>query len=536
LPASHPARIFFRVGVAALCLLAAGQALRGETGGVQPPASEAPQRIFVRQYRVSGSEVLPRIKVEKAVYPYLGPGRTVEDIDKARAALEEAYREAGYQAAVVDVPPQPFRGGVVVLQVLEGKVGRLRVKGSRYFDLERIKKQAPSLQEGKVVNFNDLTRDLLRLNQWPDRQVTPELKAGLEPGLVDIDLNVKDTFPLHGSVELNNRYSADTTELRLNAGISYSNLWQLGHGIGFNMQISPEDTEEVKVLSAYYLMRFPGVDWLTLQLLGVKQDSNVSTLGGAAVVGRGETIGGRLIFALPGKNGFFHSLSFGMDYKNYDDSQEFLGLTTVTPISYYPFSLNYTAGWAGKGYETELNAGVTWGLRGMGSRSVKFDDIRFRADGNYFYFRGDLAHTHRVGYGFELYGKVMTQLSNVPLITNEQMSGGGLESVRGYLEAEVQGDNGIAGTVELRSPSLLGFLGEGNELKLYVFGDVGQFTLVDALPEQDSSFQMASLGFGGEVKLINHLNAALDVAWPLVDQTTTRAYDPRLLFRVWADF
>ena len=48
---------------------------------------------------------------------------------------------------------------------------------------------------------------------------SPELKPGVEPGTVDIDLNVKDKLPLHGSVELNNRYSADTTKLRLNANL-----------------------------------------------------------------------------------------------------------------------------------------------------------------------------------------------------------------------------------------------------------------------------------------------------------------------------
>ena len=101
-----------------------------------------------------------------------------------------------------------------------------------------------------------------------------------------MDLNVKDTMPVHGSVELNNRYSADTTPLRLNGSASYDNLWQLGHSIGGSFQLSPEDLTQVKVFSGYYLARVPGVDWLSLELQGTSQDSNVNTLGGIGVVGK----------------------------------------------------------------------------------------------------------------------------------------------------------------------------------------------------------------------------------------------------------
>ncbi len=96
------------------------------------------------------------------------------------------------------------------------------------------------MSEGKVPNFTDVTRDVVALNKLADLRVTPALQPGVEPGTVDIDLNVKDTLPLHGAVELNNRYSADTTPLRLNGSISYNNLWQAGHTINASFQVAPE--------------------------------------------------------------------------------------------------------------------------------------------------------------------------------------------------------------------------------------------------------------------------------------------------------
>ena len=115
---------------------------------------------------------------------------------------------------------------------MEGKVGRLRVNGARWFLPSRIKSEVPSVAEGSVPNLNQVGKEIVAVNRLADRRVTPELRPGIEPGTVDIDLNVEDKLPLHGSIELNNRYSADTTALRLNGALSYGNLFQKGHTAG----------------------------------------------------------------------------------------------------------------------------------------------------------------------------------------------------------------------------------------------------------------------------------------------------------------
>src|SRR3954453_6504069 len=115
--------------MAALSMLPA--ALRGAEVPAEVAASEtsvAPSRIYIREYRVIGARAFPKVQVEEAVYPYLGPGRTSEDVEGARAALEKAYHDAGFQAASVQVPEQSARAGIVFLTVGEGRVGKLRVK------------------------------------------------------------------------------------------------------------------------------------------------------------------------------------------------------------------------------------------------------------------------------------------------------------------------------------------------------------------------------------------------------------------------
>lgn len=493
--------------------------------------------LYIAEYRVEGAEKLSKLEVEKAVYPFLGPGRTPEDVESARAALEAAYQAEGFQSVSVQVPEQSAAGGVVILKVVEAPVGRLRVKGSTYYDLEKIKRAAPSMAEGSVPNFNDITRDILALNQLSERRITPTLRAGVEPGTVDIDLQVEDRLPLHGSVELNNRHSIFTSELRLNGSVSYANLWQLGHSVGLSFQIAPENTDDEKVFSGYYLARFSGIPWLAVIVQGTKQDSNVSTLGGAAVAGRGEIVGARALITLPAAEGFYHSVSVGFDYKQFQQTVD-LGLAQIdSPIRYFPVSAIYTATWIDKGGSTDLGGSVVFNIRGIGSDTQDFDNNRFASNGTFIYFRGDLARTQKLPGGLELYGKLQGQITGDALVNSEQIGGGGLNTVRGYLEAEALGDSAIFGTLEIRSPSLLSkWEKQGNEWRVYGFVEGGELFINEVLPEQKPTVDLASFGVGTRVQVAEHFHASLDGGFPLVDATETQAFDFRLNFRLWAEF
>lgn len=518
-----------------------------ENRSIEPAPGDAPAGplIYITEYRVRGAHLLPADEVGDAVYPFLGPERTAEDVEQARAALEKAYKDRGFQTVTVEIPAQRPQRGVIILNVVENKVGRLRVKGARWYLPSDIKEAVPSLAEGSVPNFNEVQREIVALNQLADRRVIPVLKEGSEPGTVDIDLNVKDKFPLHGSIELNNRYSPDTVPLRLNGSISYNNLWQWGHSAGFSFQIAPERPEDATVYTAYYLARIPNTAW-NLMLQGVKQDSDVSTLGGAAVAGRGEIIGFRFMRNLKPGNGFFHSASFGLDYKNFDEDVVIGEETFATPIEYYPISGAYTASWVRKKSFSEFNGVVSFHMRDViGSDPIEFDNKRYNAEGSYVYFRGDASHTHDLPGGFQVFGKVQGQATDSPMINSEQFAAGGLATVRGYLESEVLGDSALFGTVEFRSPSLLKWLNKPeqqsgvqvpNEWRVYAFFDGGRVWINDPLPDEKVMHELASWGFGSRMRLMGHLNGSIDAAWPLRSAGTTLADDLFVSFRVFAEF
>lgn len=506
-----------------------------ETPATTPTALSQVGPLYIQEYRVRGNTKLKAIDIEKAVYPYLGPGRSENDIEQARQGLEKAYRSLGYQTVYVEVPRQTGARGVIFLNVVEAPVGRLRVKGAKYFLPSKIKEQAKSMAEGSVPNFNEVQKDIIALNRWRDRKITPELRQGVVPGTVDIDLIVEDKNPFHGSLELNNIHNANTVPLRLNGSLSYSNLWQLGHTIGTSFQVAPEKQSDGTVLSAYYMMPLEN-EW-SVMVNGSWQDSNISTLGGGTVVGKGQVYGVRFMKTLPAEKGWFHSLSAGMDYKDFIQDVNAGGAVIASPIVYYPFTLSYSLSRVEEHSFTEFNTSVVLHLRGMGGSQNDFNNRRRGARDNFFYLRADLSHTHDLPGGMQFYTRVQGQISPSALINTEQIAAGGINTVRGYLIATQLGDSGIMGSMELRSPS---FIGDGkekaNDWRAYFFAEGAQLAVNDPLAGEKHGHALASIGVGTRIRWQDHFYGSFDLGMPLITQPNAIAQHLYMTFRVGADF
>jgi hemolysin activation/secretion protein len=518
----------------------------------KPAAPAAPLQHFdIDDFAVQGVETLPEIDLERAIYPFLGPNKTSDDVEKARAALEKAYHDKGFQTVSVAVPQQNVQGHVVILKVSELKVGRLRVKNSRFFDVDKIKDKAPSLQEGSVPNFNDVSKDIVALNQWPDRRVTPALRAGEAPGTVDVDLNVDDKAPIHGTLEVNNRQSPNTTPERITGTVHYDNLWQNGDSASFTYQVAPQRAKDAEVFSASYLARHPEYSWLSFLLYGVKSNSDVATVGGTNIVGPGQIVGGRAVITLPARDQFYQTLSIGLDYKHFDQTVSLAADSFGSPVTYYPVVATYTANFQNEKFTTQFDASLTYNLRPFSSDFIEFDNKRFDANASFTHINLDVAHTQELPEGFQAYVKVQAQVADGPLVSSEQISAGGLDTVRGYLESEVLGDDGVIGNLEFRSPNLGDMLqkqlkdetGAGtprfttfNDWRLFTFADAGHVQIQRALPEQQATFDLWSYGVGSRFKVFNDINGILAFSVPMTNQAFTRAGNPRVNVRLWGEF
>jgi len=511
-------------------------------------SAAATNHFDLNEIRIDGSTVLPQEQVEQTIYPYLGPGKTADDVEAARRALQTAYTKAGF--VTVSVAPARWvdrRGGVVGLHVIERPVERLRVTHARYFVPDAVRAGAPSVAPGRIPNIHALQADLLGLNQLPDRTVQPSLKPGRHPDTVDVDLDVADTLPVHGTLEANNRYNADTHAERLNASLTYGNFFQRGDSATINYAVAPEDVRDSEVESASYLFHIPD-SRLSLLLTYLHSNSNVVALGSTDVAGRGTSAGFRLLVPLgtssDGNGGSFtHSFSVGWDYKKFFELDNFItnGTFTYAPVTYYPLSANYAANWQGKSSTTDINLGVELGLGAIGSNATEFDQKRYEADPGFSIAHLTVTREQDLPHDVQLWGSVTGQITNVPLVSSEQLGIGGADTVRGYLEAEALGDYGAVAQTELRSPDLAKYLarhvgGPVHNWRFHLFTDVGLVNLRDPTPQQHFAYGLASVGVGTRVNLWGYLNGSLQDAQTVESGPDTRAGTNRVLFRLFGEF
>jgi hemolysin activation/secretion protein len=517
---------------------------------INEEAAEASARkklLFdILDIQIEGNTVLPRMVVEKIIYPFMGENKTIDDLETARKMLEQQYKDSGFVTVFVDIPEQDVRDGVVRLQVTEGKIGRLRVKDSRYYSLGRIREAVPSLAEGNVPNFPAVQKEMTSLNRSAGLRVTPVLRAGVTPGTVDVDLNVKDQFPLYASVELNDRYSPNTSRFRVIGTLRYDNLWQRGHSLNLQYQTSPENLDQVQVFSGNYLMGL-GNGGIMLAVYGVHADSNVAVLGNINVIGKGDIVGTRLVLPLTGLDTYYHNLTLGFDYKNFEQAVQLGTGSLSTPIRYFPISFQYNGTKQDAKGITQFGLGVNFSTRALSERKIEclpgdiedqFECKRHGAQADYIYLRSDLHHQHTLPRDFLLSGRISGQIANQPLVNNEQFSAGGFETVRGYPESQLLGDNGFQGSVNLQTPRLPGEL---IDWRLLAFVDGAHANNYRRLGT-DLSYSILSTGVGLRMKTprgfggFGGITGALDFAWPLRSfrnaTTNIQTGDLRLHFKL----
>ena len=524
------------VSAALICLLAAAGAWAQApaAGPAAPPeaAADSEPRFDVLEFIVEGNTVLPVTTIEQAVYPHLGLARRFEDVEAARKALETAYREAGYSLATVDIPEQRADSGLIRLVVSEGRVARTRVVGARYYSQGYILSRVTEAAEGQVPHMPTFQAQLLDVNRNADRRVAPVLRPGAEPGTTEVDLNVTDQLPLHGSLSLNNQASRNTSATRLVAALSYDNVAQRDHSLGLQAVLSPEASGEVQVLSASYSMPRGPAGLAALTLSATRSDSRVfAGVGDTQLFGKGNIFGVRRSVVLEVAEQSFQLLTLQAEYKDMLDSvQAGAGAGFDTPITYLPLSL----GWTGAfrlpadrlgGGEWQLGSTLSGGLRGLVNDQAEFANKRFRAQAQYFLLKLDARHSRTLPWwGLRLRAQAEMQLAPAPLISNEQFVLGGANSVRGYLEAEAVGDQGLRGSLQLSTPDLAARLGWPllAAASLHTFIDAGVAELRRPLPEQPWRFRLLGVGFGGQLvsKGSYPISLSLEVGWPLLKRDT----------------
>jgi len=452
--------------------------------------AEEQQHFDIWEYQIEGNSLLEPENIESTLYPYLGANKTLETVEQARELLQNSYKSEGYPIVVVSIPQQNVIGGKVRLVVVEGEIDRLKISGNKYFSRRELRKELPSLESGQPLNMKLARKEIDIANEAsPHRSIVPVIRPGRKRGTMEMELKVHDELPLTGSVELNNRYTTDTTPLRLMTSIEYGHLWQKHHSFSAGYQVSPQDLDEVEVLNLSYAL--PVSESSRLVFYAIDSGSEVATVTGGGdsltVLGNGKIYGLRTIHTLPTAGNYFHRMLLGLAYKDFTEDQNIENDTSGSgvnvPIDYAAWSISYN-GTIRDEYISQFSIAANFGLRAF-NEAEDFEFKRFQAKENYFYLNGRFSQVWNLNSDINVLYYLGGQYTESPLISNEQYSAGGMDTVRGYTESSAQGDNGLSASVEMTYRLLESTDDFYNQLGLSLFVDAANLHILEALPDID---------------------------------------------------
>ena len=135
--------------------------------------------------------------------------------------------------------------------------------------------------------------------------------------------------------------------------------------------------------------------------------------------------------------------------------------------------------------------------------------------------------------------RVDGQYTSDPLVSLEQFSMGGPDSVRAYPVAEALAEKGGVASLELilGAPGFAGRPAFGSHtwgqiLQLSVFADYAHGELNEPVSaQQDGSVNLAGAGVSVQFSLPGRVFTRLDVATPLTDRDPANGRDPQYYFR-----
>jgi hemolysin activation/secretion protein len=134
------------------------------------------------------------------------------------------------------------------------------------------------------------------------------------------------------------------------------------------------------------------------------------------------------------------------------------------------------------------------------------------ATADYAYDRLDIENTNVLPGGYEWLVRASAQMASVNLLPSEQLSIGGLDTVRGYREFVAGGAQGVLLSSELRTP--VKAIGSGT-LQGDAFIDYGRVTDVEAIPGTPRAFERTSAGVGVRYSLGPNLNLRAEIGVPI---------------------
>jgi hemolysin activation/secretion protein len=495
---------------------------REEEAPKKPPVITG-RKLLVKKFRIEGNTLLKPEVLYALIAPYENKEMAIEEILELANLITAKYLDAGYIIVSAFVPAQEVQDHIVVIKVVEGRVGEISVTGNKRYSYSFIEKHLARINKDPSLKEERLERTLLILNDYLSLNVAVSLKAGKVPGTTDVIATTADKFPMSGRVFYDNYGSNITNKNRAGFGLDIGNI--LTDGDVINMWgITGLDKISVDQLS-YGRVEYNLPIWYNGTRAGIYYANNLyqgtGDLAPLGSQGSANMAGVYVSHPLIRTREATLTARIGFDYKDVREYalSDLLSTDRIRPIS-FGISYDLTDRFSGRNFiNVTYYRGLQHFLNGAGSNDS--DISRLNADGNFGKIAADAIRIQKLpGYN-HLILRASGQYSNDLLFLAEQFMLGGAGNVRGFNPAEATGDIGYTGSIELAvSPifpeSTVYNQKIGDTIKIAFFADTGYVRRNSPLPGDNQQAYMTGMGGGMRLYAGKMLSFKLDYGIPKV--------------------
>lgn len=462
----------------------------------RPDAQPAPELkptgalvVTVTRFEFRGNRLLDTPTLEAAVSPWLNRPLDFAGLQRAVAAVGEAYRQRGWVARAY-LPQQEVGAGRVTVQLVEAVLGRVLVDAAadvRYPAAQAVAVVNAAQASGQPLHAGAIDRALLILEDTPGLRAKGSLAAGQAEGETDLLLRLESRPQLTADFGLDNTGARSTGPWRLTGSAQ-----ALSHfGRGDLASASVIYTQGSDYLRAGFSLPFgPHGARAGLSASALRYRVLSSEFSALDLKGTSQTLGLDGSYPLVRSTARNVYANATVDHKRYANRSAAL---TTSDYKVWVATFGVTGSnfdeWGGGGL-TSGGLTVTAGRVDLdGSPNQASDAAAARTQGSFGKLRYSLSRQQVLSRQASATASLTGQLASKNLESGEKFYLGGAYGVRAYPSSEAGGSAGLMFNVEARYRFLPDWVASG-------FYDQGRVT-VNRNNDFPGAAQKNSLGLKG---------------------------------------
>ena len=442
--------------------------------------------------------------------------------------ITQIYRDAGYVLSRAFVPPQTIDTGVLTVQVAEGSVTEVVIEGLDGAPVD-LSAYARAIRGEQPLTLDTLERNFLLIGDLPGITVAKSSLDEDEEGsgafrlTLDIEYDVVD-----GTAYTDNRGTPSVGRLQAWLSGGTNSVLGLGERLQAGIFTVPHQPEELLYKEISYLQPLGNAG--TEALLSASH----SVIDSGSSSGELNTSSESYRFALRLSHPIIRSRTENLwingfaEYRNAAEDQS--GAENFDDrLRVVRLRLNYDR--SGETFYSSALVRLSQGIDVLGASRERAEPLsRFDGQPKFTKVSAELSHAQSIYGGVSAQVSAIGQKSANSLLASEEFAVGGSRFGRAYDFAEVTGEDGVAGSLELR----YSFEDAGDvleSLQFYGFYDMGAVWNRNASgPFRRHS--LSSAGVGLRATLPRSIFVSLEATQPLTRPVETSGANthPRYFF------